>query len=53
MSGRAKRSEAGSIFHNFQEGFSLAKDPAIHVPAASLLKEHRAGWAEMPRTEFG
>jgi len=37
MSGRAKRSEAGSIFHNFQEGFSLAKDPAIHVPAALTL----------------
>jgi hypothetical protein len=37
MSGRAKRGEASLMFHNLQEGFSLAKDAAIHVPAALTL----------------
>jgi uncharacterized tellurite resistance protein B-like protein len=37
MSGRAKRGEACSMFHNFREGFSLAKDAASHALAALTL----------------
>ncbi|MFY9855030.1 MAG: hypothetical protein WAK26_14240 [Terracidiphilus sp.] len=32
-SGRAERGKAGLMFHNLQEGFSLAKNAAIHALA--------------------